>query len=203
MLPPSLKSGFGRLIDPLVRLLVARRVAPSAITVTGLLLVCGACLFLILTHRIAAFCVLVTLATLCDAVDGPVARAGGRVTKSGAYLDAMCDRYAEIVVIFSVAVVTGYWALSLLAAAGSLLVSYAKARTALEVPVSNTEWPDLMERPERDVLYVAGLLAGQLVPWRPSGHDLFWWTLIVFNVLVHVTVLQRMGRARRLIQLRG
>ncbi len=129
--------------------------------------------------------------------------AGGRVTKFGSYLDAMCDRYFDSVVVLSVAVVTGYWALSLIVLVGSLLVSYGKARAAMEVPVSNQEWPDLMERGERAVLYVGGLAAGALVPWRPLGHDLFWWALLLLAVLVHLTVLQRILRARRLIQERS
>ena len=203
MLPPAVKAGFSRLIDPLVQWLVARRVAPSTITIGGLALVFASCAFLIFTGQIVVFCVLVTLAMLCDAIDGPVARASGRVTKFGAYLDALCDRYAEALVIVAVAMVTGHWVLSCLALAGSLLISYAKTRAAIEVPVSNTEWPDLMERTERDALYVAGLLAGHIVPWRPGGRDLFWWTLVVFNVLVHATVIQRMRRARSLIHSRG
>ncbi|MBI3324597.1 MAG: CDP-alcohol phosphatidyltransferase family protein [Candidatus Omnitrophica bacterium] len=144
-----------------------------------------------------------TLATLLDAVDGAVARAGGRSTKFGSYLDAVCDRYAEAMVVVAVAEVTGYWVLSTLMVIGALLVSYAKARAAMEVSVSNLEWPDLMERTERDVLYIAGLAASQLVPWKPAGRDLFWWTLLILVVLIHATVVQRMLRAKRLIRLRG
>jgi CDP-diacylglycerol--glycerol-3-phosphate 3-phosphatidyltransferase/archaetidylinositol phosphate synthase len=82
--------------------------------------------------------------------------------------------------------------------AGSLLVSYAKARAAMEIPISNLEWPDLMERTERGVLFLLGLALSALIPWRPLGHDLFWWTLIPLTLLTHVTVVQRVLRARRL-----
>jgi CDP-diacylglycerol--glycerol-3-phosphate 3-phosphatidyltransferase/archaetidylinositol phosphate synthase len=86
---------------------------------------------------------------------------------------------------------------------GSLLVSYAKARAAMEVSVSNQEWPDLMERAERGTLFLGGLLAGRLIPWEPFGRDLFWWTLVLLTVLVHLTVVQRVLRARRLIRARA
>jgi phosphatidylglycerophosphate synthase len=176
---------------------------PSALTVLGVLLVFASCVFLLLTHRLVAFGLMVTAASLIDVVDGALARATNQVTLFGAYLDAMCDRYAEAAMVLSVAVVTGYWVLSGVLLAGSLLVSYAKARAAIEVPVSNREWPDLMERAERNVLYVVGLLLGQFVPWRPMGRDLFWWTLAALCVLVHITVLQRMRRAAGLIRERA
>jgi phosphatidylglycerophosphate synthase len=99
--------------------------------------------------------------------------------------------------------VSGYWLLSVAALVGSQLVSYAKARAAMEVRVSNQEWPDLMERTERSLLYLTGLVAGEVLPWRPFGRDLFWWTLAAITVLVHATVVQRVWRARGFILARG
>lgn len=168
-------------------------------TLSGLLLVFLSCAFLLVTHHILWFCGLVLIASGCDALDGAVARASGRVTKWGAYLDAMADRYSEGVIILSVALVTGYWLLSGLVLFGALLVSYAKARAAMEVAVSNTEWPDLMERTERGVIYLVGLAAGQVITWKPLGRDLWWWTLAGLAGLIHLTVWQRMCRARQLI----
>ena len=199
MLTARQKAVFNRLLEGPARLLAAWGVSPSLITLAGLGLVVLSCGWLLASRNLLAFCGLVGLASLADALDGAVARLSGRVTRRGAYLDAMCDRYGEVAVALSVAAVTGYWLLSTLVVVGALLVSYAKARAAMETPVSNLEWPDLMERTERGVLYLAGLAAGQLVPWRPFGRDLFWWTLVLLAVLVHATVLQRMRRARRII----
>jgi phosphatidylglycerophosphate synthase len=134
-----------------------------------------------------------------DALDGSLARVSGRVTKFGAYLDAVCDRYVEAAVAGAVAYVTGHWLLIGVVLVGSLLVSYTKARAAMEVKVLNDEWPDLMERTERNVLFIVGLAAGSLIPWRPMGHDIFWWTLVLLSVLIHLTVVQRILRARRFI----
>lgn len=203
MLTTRYKAAFARLVDPLARPLARCGVSPSAVTLGGLLLVGASCAVLVITKRLLLFCVLATLATLLDALDGAVARAGGRPTSFGSYLDAMCDRYGEAAVVLTVAAVTGYWALSMLVLAGALLVSYAKARAAMEVPVSNLEWPDLMERTERDACYIAGLAASQLLPWKPLGRDLFWWTLVILSILIHMTVIQRILRARRLIHARS
>jgi CDP-diacylglycerol--glycerol-3-phosphate 3-phosphatidyltransferase/archaetidylinositol phosphate synthase len=112
----------------------------------------------------------------------------------------MCDRYVETIVALAVAYVTGYWMLSMAVLAGALLVSYAKARAAMEVPVSNQEWPDLMERTERSILFIGGLSSREWCAWKPLGHDVFWWTLILLLALISLTVVQRVLRAYRLIR---
>ena len=203
MVTSRYKSTFDRLLQPVARLLVRWHIAPSLVTLAGLVAVALSCLWVLRTRRIVTFCVLVILACLLDAVDGAVARASGRITKFGSYLDAVCDRYAEGAVVLTVAAVTGYWWLSGVVLLGMLLVSYSKARAAMEVPISNQEWPDLMERGERDVIFITGLALSQLVPWRPFDQDLFWWTLAILAVLLHLTVAQRMLRARAFIRLRS
>ena len=203
MLTTRYKAAFNRAFNVPARLLSRCGISPSVLTFLGLALVLASCAFLLSTRQVFVFCWLVTLATLCDAIDGAVARVSHRITKFGSYLDAICDRYAEAAVVLSVAVVTGYWVLSMLVLVGAMVVSYAKARAALEVSVSNAEWPDLMERTERDVVYIVGLAASQLVSWKPLGHDLFWWTLLVLCGLIHATAIQRILRARRFIRARG
>lgn len=203
MLITRYKTIFNRLVEPLAKSIAAAGVSPSAITITAPLLGAAACLWFLQTRQTLLFCLGIAAAGILDALDGAVARAGGRVTKFGAYLDAMCDRYFEAVVVLTVAHVTGYWILSFIVLAGALLTSYAKARAAMEVVVSNQEWPDLMERTERSAVYLAGLGASVLLPWRPLGHDLFWWTLAALAVLTHATVVQRLLRARRLISTRS
>ncbi len=195
-------TSFRRGLSPLVRFLVHAHLSPSIVTLAGLVGVLASCTILLLTRQLLFFCGLVAVCAVLDAVDGAVARASDRVTSVGAYLDALCDRYTEGAVVLSVAVVTGYWVLSGLVLLGALLVSYAKARAAMEVPIANEEWPDLLERPERGALYLIGLAMSQLVAWRPLGHDLFWWTLALLALLIHGTVIQRILRATRFIAAR-
>ena len=199
----QVKTAFTRVLQPLASAVARTGISPSVITLLGVALVGASCVFLLVTRRLLMFCLLATLASLFDVIDGAVARIQRRQTRAGSYLDAMCDRYAEAMVVLAVAYVTGYWTLSMLVLAGSLLVSYAKARAAMEVSVSNQEWPDLMERGERDALYMIGLALSQVAAWRPMGKDLFWWTLAGLAFLIHATVVQRMLRARSLIRARS
>jgi phosphatidylglycerophosphate synthase len=203
MLTTRYKPALNRLLEPLAGWIARRGVTPTALTLAAPILVSVICLVFLRTRAVVPFCLAVLLAGVLDGLDGAVARASRRVTKFGAYLDAVCDRYVEVLVGLSVAAVTGHWALITAVLSGSLLVSYAKARAAMEVAVSNQEWPDLMERTERGLVFLAGLAAGSLVPWRPFGRDLFWWTLVLLTALVHLTVLQRVLRARRFIRQRS
>ena len=199
MLATRYKQAIDRAVHPMALRLARSGISPSAITLAIPMLGLLVCWWFVRTRAVVPFCVLIVLVGSLDGLDGAVARAGGRVTKFGAYLDAMCDRYFESSVVLAVALVTGYWFWSIVVLAGSLMVSYAKARTAIEVSVSNTEWPDLMERTERGVLYLAGLAAADRLSWKPIGRDLFWWTLVVVAILTHLTVIQRVLRARRFI----
>jgi CDP-diacylglycerol--glycerol-3-phosphate 3-phosphatidyltransferase len=94
--------------------------------VTGLALSRGA---------FAAGGILVLVAGVFDALDGSVARVTGRVSKFGAFLDSTLDRIAEIVTFLGLLVYFAgqgdgrqQVALIYLAVAGSLMVSYARAR---------------------------------------------------------------------------
>jgi phosphatidylglycerophosphate synthase len=126
-----------------------------------------------------------------DALDGAVARQTGLSSKTGGYFDAMVDRYQELIVLIAIAWMTGHWALALLAFSGAALTSYAKARTAIEIPISNTDWPDLFERLERIIyLCVMLVLAGITgAAWVMTGG------LAIYALLCHATALQRIRRA--------
>lgn len=202
MLTTRYKVVLNRAFDVPARWLARVSISPNVVTVAGLALIGASCAFLLVTRWVVPFCFLVLLASLLDALDGAVARVSGRATKFGAYLDAICDRVGEALIVLAVAAVTGTWALSSVMLVGAMLISYAKARAAMEVPVANLEWPDLMERTERGSLYLAGLLASRLLGWRPLGHDLFWWTLVALTALIYATVAQRVLRAKRVIDAR-
>lgn len=194
---------YGKVIEPVIRPLVRTGISPNAITLVCLALCAIVCIWFMITKAILPFCVAILVVGLIDTLDGLVARMSGRVTKFGGFLDAICDRYFEIMVALSIAYVTGYWMLVLIGQTGSILVSYTKARTALEVPITNVEWPDLMERWERSIIFIIGLVAYALVPWEPLGHDLIWWTFLIMCILIHATVIQRILRARRIIEERS
>ena len=203
MLAARYKPLFNRLLHPVAAWIARSGIPASALTLSAPLIGLVACVAFVRTRAVLPFCVAMTVAASLDGLDGAVARASGHVTKRGAYLDAMGDRYVEAMALIAAAWVSGYWLLSSLVLAGSLLVSYAKARAAMEVAVSNAEWPDLMERTERLVVFLGGLAASAVIPWRPFGRDLFWWTLLVLVMSVHLTAIQRVLRACRLIDERA
>ena len=203
MLTTRHKARLDQWLAPLARQLNRIGLTPTVLTLSAPVIGAALCLWVLRTRAVAGFCAAILLAGCLDALDGAVARASGKVTKFGAYLDAVCDRIFEVIVAVTAAILTDYWLPITAVLAGSLLVSYTKARAAMEISISNQEWPDLMERTERGLVFVAGLAAGWLLPWRPMGRDLFWWTLMLLNILIYLTVVQRVLRARRLIEARS
>lgn len=202
MLATAYKAVFNRLLHPPAAFLARAGVHPSALTLATPILTTVNCISFLRHRSVGIFCFTMLVVGCLDALDGAVARAGRKASAVGAYLDAMCDRYVDIIIALTVAVYSGYWLLIMIVLTGGLLVSYAKARAAMEAPVDNLEWPDLMERTERGLIFLGGFTAGALIPWRPLGRDLFWWTLAALSVLIHATVVQRMLRAIRFISQR-
>jgi CDP-diacylglycerol--glycerol-3-phosphate 3-phosphatidyltransferase/archaetidylinositol phosphate synthase len=167
--------------------------SPNAVTLAGLALVAAAAGAYLLHRSDLAFGACLALAFAFDGLDGAVARASGRATRFGGYLDAVVDRYQEIFALAAIGYIHDLWPAAFLAMSGALLTSYNKARVALEIPVVNTAWPDLIERLERIVVLVALLLAEGA--WSGSGAILAP-GLIVLGVLSHATAVQRFFRAR-------
>src|SRR5262249_13094455 len=145
--------------------LAASDITPNQISCIGLVLGLTNCA-LYLYHR-NGFWLGLGLA-MCfpfDSLDGLVARRQKRITKFGAYLDAGVDRYQEIAACLVIAIVTGWWMLLFFVITGGMLVSYNKARAAIEIPVDNKGWHDLMIQHRRLFVLCFGLIADACVPW--------------------------------------
>ncbi len=189
------KSHVDKLWDRLARTLVRLGLTPNQVTLLGLVAVALACLHFLWFRNSLAFGLLLALTLAGDALDGAVARLTDSASRYGAYLDAVVDRYQEILVYAAIARVQDAWALAFAVITGSLLVSYTKARVAMEMPIRNNAWPDLLERTERVVLLILVLVVDGLVP----GRYLLWWGVAGIAFLSHLTALQRFARARRLL----
>ncbi|MDF1856033.1 CDP-alcohol phosphatidyltransferase family protein [Pseudooceanicola sp.] len=174
--------------------LVRAGLTPNQVTLTGLaLIIAGSGLYL--WHRLdLVFGLWLAVSYAFDALDGAVARRRDMRSKAGGYLDAMVDRYQELIVLGAIAWVHDLWPLALLTFAGSVITSYAKARTALEADVSNDGWPELFERLERIIYTCVLLVAAGLVPegWVAS---VMVWGMALFAALTNLTALQRGVRA--------
>jgi CDP-diacylglycerol--glycerol-3-phosphate 3-phosphatidyltransferase len=124
-----------------------------------------------------------------DALDGAVARYQGRVSKFGAFLDSVFDRFAELFLFTGLTVHflredndSGV-ILSIVAAAGSVMVSYVKARAegvGYKVNVG------LLTRLERMIVLIPALIFN-----RPE------WALWIIAVLANLTAVQRIWHVYR------
>jgi CDP-diacylglycerol--glycerol-3-phosphate 3-phosphatidyltransferase len=167
---------------------------PNALTVLGSILTGGVGLLIAQGWFVAAgLCLWLFSAT--DTLDGALARATDRVSVFGAFLDSVCDRYAEAAVFFGLI----WWyqttgntagvALAYLAIIGSLMVSYARARAeGVGLQAAEVGW---FQRPERIISLGVGLIVGQFVPVVLLA------VLAAFAVLTTVTVLQRVLHVAR------
>ncbi len=163
-------------------------VTPNALTVAGALLTATVGLLIAQGWFLAAG-VCLWLFSATDTLDGALARATNRVTVFGAFLDSVCDRYAEAAVFFGL--IWWYQAhgdmlgvtLSYLAVVGSLMVSYARARAeGVGLQAADVGW---FQRPERIILLGVGLLLASYVPYALLV------VLALLAALTSVTVLQR------------
>ncbi|HEX9774984.1 MAG TPA: CDP-alcohol phosphatidyltransferase family protein [Actinomycetota bacterium] len=144
------------------RVLARARITPDALTIFGLAAMTG-CSLLVAAGRTVLGGILLIPAFLIDVFDGALARATGRVTPWGGFLDSVADRLADGV-LFGAVVWLGaaredrmMVAAALVALVLSLAVPYARAKAeALGYRASS----GLGERAERAVVICAGLILG-------------------------------------------
>ncbi|HEU5320501.1 MAG TPA: CDP-alcohol phosphatidyltransferase family protein, partial [Methylomirabilota bacterium] len=89
--------------DPVGHALFRLHLRPNHLTVLGLAVSLAAAAAFISDHTRTAGALLL-LAGLCDLFDGSLARASGRVTAFGAFLDSVIDRYSDLVVLLGIVV---------------------------------------------------------------------------------------------------
>lgn len=163
-----LKSRFGFELDPAIRralpFLLHARVHPNALTVAGTAISLGAAAAFA-AGELRGGALLAAVGGVFDLSDGVVARAQGRTTRFGAFLDSSLDRLVDVALLFGLALhyagagePTWAW-LAGTALAGSVLTSYTKARA--EVWLGDVKG-GLLERAERTVILIAGGILGAM-----------------------------------------
>lgn len=136
------------------------------------------------------------VAGFVDMIDGAVARATNNVTKKGAYLDTVLDRYVEVLVALPLTLVQfpsfilpfTFWLFAYLS--GGLLTTYVKAAAKEKEIIKDGELKGgLLERAERLGLFVAGLVVAQF--------NILYFVYIValLAVLTNISALQRISIA--------
>jgi phosphatidylinositol phosphate synthase len=187
----QLRIVFTKLLTPLGTLLVRWGVTPNAVTVVGTLgVLSGAVVFFTQGWWLTGTLVCWGFVML-DAVDGIVARIGGRTSPFGAVLDSSCDRIADAAVFGSIG---WYYALhgqrwmllaALLCLVLGALTSYIRARAEGAGFTANV---GIAERTERLIVVLVGTgLTGGFFD-LPYVQAIALWLLVAAST---VTVFQR------------
>lgn len=179
---------FRWFLDPVAAFLNRLGLMPNTITLVGLAGNAVAAIFLTQGNFLVGG-LLVLLMGPVDALDGTMARLRGEPTHFGAFVDSVTDRYSELLIYGGLLLhflrqdEPGTVALVFAAAAGSVLVSYVKARAEA---VGFEARLGLLTRLERYLVLVPSLLFNQA--------RLGLW---VIAVLANITALQRILHVRR------
>lgn len=164
---------------------------PNQMTVTGFLLNVVAAVLLVEQHFVWATVAFIA-GSVIDALDGAVARAHGKMTPFGGFLDSTLDRMSEGVVLGAIALVFAdrdemvALACVFVALVGSFLVSYTRAKAealGLKGDVG------LMARAERIVLLAV------VLPFAGVGSVLPY-AIYILAALTAITVVQRIAYVR-------
>lgn len=198
MLDGMFKSKINILWNNVGRILAKSGITPNMVTMTGLILTLLSCLFFLMSNNCFLFGIFLAITFIFDYLDGAVARVTNKCTKFGSYLDAVIDRYQEVMVYFTIGIVTDYWSYVFLAITGSLLISYNKARVAIDTPISNNNWPDLLERTERLTILCAALILEGIF----QDKNILLYMIILVGILAHFTAIQRFFRAKKILMKR-
>jgi phosphatidylglycerophosphate synthase len=149
--------------------------------------------------------VFIGVACLWDTFDGAVARAEKRVTKFGYYLEGIIDKWVEVIIYMGFAA-SGYALESFLVISATLMLSFAKPRAAMVVPIGEHDWPAIGERFDRLLLLNIGLVIFLFLPRFRLGQVEVRTLSIVFAILFIVIVvgsIQRIFYAKKIIEVGG
>jgi len=165
-------------------------ISPNTFTLISLFFAFSSFFFLVKKNLILAPLFFV-IAAILDLIDGAVAKFKNKTTKTGAYLDTICDRYVEGIIIFGflflnlpkIIFIPEIWIF--LCFFGALMTTYSKAVAKEKEIVTEELKKGLLERPERIILILLAMILGNF--------SLLWtvYILIIFATLSNFTALQR------------
>jgi CDP-diacylglycerol--glycerol-3-phosphate 3-phosphatidyltransferase len=158
------------------------------VTLIGLAGTIGTAVLIALGHMTWAGLLLLVMGPV-DALDGAMARLRGEASDYGAFVDSVTDRYSELFLFLGL--IIHYLLINdpigitftYLAAAGSVLVSYIKARAEASKLDANT---GLLTRVERYIVLIPGLI-----------FNLPLLAIFIIAIFANFTALQRIFRVRR------
>ena len=219
---PATRQRVRELATPIARGLGRLGLTPNALTIIGFLGTCIAA-FAAASQWWLAAGILVLAFGIFDLFDGTLARATGRATKLGAFLDSTLDRAGEAIVYVGVA--TGSLAggvelgavLAASAMAAAFMVSYTRAKSEslgftpgtgmAGIGVAPREvrivilaigliWLGLLGRPYLDCPGDPALIRGCTWGSEPFGATVLVGTLGLITILATITTIQRILHVR-------
>jgi len=177
--------------------LARTRITPNALTTAGVSLCLAAAVLVYFENRdkllfywLGAFVFVV--GSILDVLDGALARAGGKTTPFGSFLDSTTDRVGEGAMLGAIALIFSRHGnevalgAAIGAIAGSFLVSYTRAKAEALGLRGDVGFGS---RAERVVAITAGLV---LAPWGVLP-----WAIYLLTATAWLTVLQRILFVRK------
>jgi len=191
VLNTKIRARWDRVLRPIGAWVARGRISPNTVTLVGTALhvVVAA---LIVTGELLAAGIVAVVAALLDGLDGAVAKASGKTSVFGGFLDSTTDRISDALYFAPIAWLYGVapddpardepWvaAVALVALVASFMVSYVKARAeglGIECNVG------FAERAERLILVILALLFEPILPAF----------MVILAVLAVITVIQRIA----------
>lgn len=173
---PELRARVRGLAQPMGLALARAGLSPNALTLIGFLIACAAGVAAAAQAWLLAG-ILVIGGGVFDMFDGMVARATGKVSKAGAFLDSTFDRWGEGVVYIGIAWgavelgLTRPIVLATVAMSSAFMVSYTRARAESLgfAPPTGMAAVGLAPREVRLVILTLGLVLAGVLPGLPAG----------------------------------
>jgi CDP-diacylglycerol---glycerol-3-phosphate 3-phosphatidyltransferase len=178
---------------PIAEFLNRLGIRPNTVTLIGMTGTVGVALLIADGQMLWAGILLLVMGPV-DAMDGALARLRNEASAWGAFVDSVTDRYSELflflgfLVYFIVHTSVAGILLAYLAAAGSVLTSYVKARADASKLDANV---GVLTRVGRYVVLIPGLIFSGLYP------PLLLIALSIIAIFANFTALQRIFRVRR------
>ena len=177
--------------------LAETRLTPTALTTAGVLtcLLSAVVVYFEYRNQILFYwlgAALFVLGSVMDILDGALARAGGKSTPFGAFIDSTTDRIGEAAMLAAIGLIfmregnEVALAFAFAAIVGSMLVSYTRAKAEILGLKGDV---GLGSRAERVVVITAGLV---LAPWGALS-----WAIYALAAIAWLTVGQRILFVRR------
>ena len=185
-----------RISEPIARLLAKTKITPNQVSWAAFGVALLSFISFIFGQNIVAG-LLAQLSSIVDGIDGSLARLKGMTSTFGGFLDAILDRYADILIVLGLTLWSlsnetypGIWLVGFFAVTGTICISYTRARIDSEHRhLFDKGVQSLASRDIRLFLIMLGAIIGQA-----------YFCLIVIAALTNLLVFYRLAYTYRYLR---